>query len=186
MRKEGADGLSIRRLAEKLHVTPMAIYRHFDSKDALLSALLDQFIRAAEVLPEKKTSWEKWILHVGHRMWEAQVQDPDWITLLGSVQIRSGGLGVMLNSLEALTNAGFSNENALEAFFTMVHISIGASCLTLGLRQLDITQAIDSRDAGNLQKLQSEYGSIEKALAAQQVDKSLQLLVEGLRGRLAK
>jgi AcrR family transcriptional regulator len=36
---EGLDRLTLRRLAEHLEVTPMALYWHFRDKDALLSAL---------------------------------------------------------------------------------------------------------------------------------------------------
>jgi len=38
----GLDGLTIRRLAQDLHVTPMALYWHFRSKEELLVALADQ------------------------------------------------------------------------------------------------------------------------------------------------
>jgi len=43
--KEGLAGLSMRRLAEKVGITPMAIYKHFPDKAALLDALmLDGFV----------------------------------------------------------------------------------------------------------------------------------------------
>src|SRR5215472_9275998 len=38
----GLDGLTIRRLAEDLGVTPMALYWHFRSKEELLAGLADQ------------------------------------------------------------------------------------------------------------------------------------------------
>ena len=43
--KEGFEGLSMRRLAEAVGVTPMAIYKHFPDKAALMDALmLDGFV----------------------------------------------------------------------------------------------------------------------------------------------
>jgi AcrR family transcriptional regulator len=36
----GADGISMRRIADKVGITPMAIYRHYPDKDALLNALM--------------------------------------------------------------------------------------------------------------------------------------------------
>ena len=43
--KEGMDGLSMRRLALSVGITPMAIYKHFPDKAALLDALmLDGFV----------------------------------------------------------------------------------------------------------------------------------------------
>lgn len=38
---EGAEAVSMRRVAAKAGVTPMAIYRHFDSRDALLWRICD-------------------------------------------------------------------------------------------------------------------------------------------------
>jgi AcrR family transcriptional regulator len=37
----GLAGVSLREIAAKVGITPMAIYRHFDSKDALIDALVD-------------------------------------------------------------------------------------------------------------------------------------------------
>ncbi|HXS07410.1 MAG TPA: TetR/AcrR family transcriptional regulator [Rhizomicrobium sp.] len=43
--KEGLDGLSMRRLAGAVGITPMAIYKHFPDKAALMDALmLDGFV----------------------------------------------------------------------------------------------------------------------------------------------
>lgn len=38
--REGLDGLSLRDIAARVGITPMAIYRHFDGKDALVDALV--------------------------------------------------------------------------------------------------------------------------------------------------
>jgi len=40
--KEGAEGVTMRRVAEKVGITPMAIYRHFPDREALLEGLADQ------------------------------------------------------------------------------------------------------------------------------------------------
>ncbi len=41
----GPEGVSMRRIAEKVGITPMAIYKHYPDKDALLNALmLDGFV----------------------------------------------------------------------------------------------------------------------------------------------
>jgi AcrR family transcriptional regulator len=46
---EGAGALSMRRLARELGVVPMALYKHFPHKEALLSSMVDIVI--AEVAP---------------------------------------------------------------------------------------------------------------------------------------
>lgn len=39
--KEGAEAVTMRRVAEAVGITPMAIYRHYPDRDALLKALAD-------------------------------------------------------------------------------------------------------------------------------------------------
>ena len=39
--REGADAVSMRRVADAVGITPMAIYRHFPNRDALLKKLSD-------------------------------------------------------------------------------------------------------------------------------------------------
>lgn len=39
--REGADAVTMRRVAKSVGITPMALYRHFDGRDGLLNALAD-------------------------------------------------------------------------------------------------------------------------------------------------
>jgi AcrR family transcriptional regulator len=45
--REGADAVSMRRIAEAVGITPMAIYRHFPNRDALLKKLSDDSFNSA-------------------------------------------------------------------------------------------------------------------------------------------
>lgn len=45
---EGIEGLTIRRVAQQAELSPMALYRHFADKDALLNALMEDGIAAWE------------------------------------------------------------------------------------------------------------------------------------------
>jgi len=51
--EEGAGGVSMRRIAEKVGITPMAIYKHYPDKDALLNALMLDGFAAWEARVEK-------------------------------------------------------------------------------------------------------------------------------------
>ena len=51
--QEGAEGVSMRRIAEKVGITPMAIYKHYPDKDALLNALMLDGFAAWEARVEK-------------------------------------------------------------------------------------------------------------------------------------
>ena len=46
--REGIEGLTVRKVAARARVSPMAMYRHFADKDALLNALMDDGLAAWE------------------------------------------------------------------------------------------------------------------------------------------
>jgi len=51
--EEGLDAISFRRLAQQFEVTPMALYWHFEDKEALLAALADRlWLQAADTLDQ--------------------------------------------------------------------------------------------------------------------------------------
>ena len=56
--EKGIEGVSLRNVAKKIGITPMAIYRHFEDKDALIDALvldgLAEWSARVEALPPCK------------------------------------------------------------------------------------------------------------------------------------
>ena len=55
--REGLDAVSMRRIAEEVGLTPMALYRHYRDKDALLDALVDEgFSRWEQYLARAATA----------------------------------------------------------------------------------------------------------------------------------
>ena len=64
--REGLPGLTVRKVADRAGLSPMAMYRHFADKDALLNALMDDGLAA----------WEKIARSI-------RASDPiDWLTAL--------------------------------------------------------------------------------------------------------
>ena len=54
---EGLDALTIRRLAQELGVTPMALYWHFRNKEELLTGLTDQFWSEIDTDVDEGAPW---------------------------------------------------------------------------------------------------------------------------------
>jgi len=48
LEREGISGLTIRKVAQRAEMSPMAMYRHFADKDALLNALVEDGLAAWE------------------------------------------------------------------------------------------------------------------------------------------
>ena len=67
----GIDGLTIRRVAQRAELSPMALYRHFADKDALLNALMEDGLAA----------WEKIVRGI-------RARDPlEWLEALGEAYL---------------------------------------------------------------------------------------------------
>src|SRR6185437_5373884 len=49
----GFEGLTIRRVAQRADLSPMALYRHFKNKDELLNALMEAYLDFALTQPHR-------------------------------------------------------------------------------------------------------------------------------------
>jgi AcrR family transcriptional regulator len=68
--REGWDALSMRRLAQELDVWPMAVYRYFQDKDALVEGLVEAAAGSVE-LPGERGPWRKRLKKLLHGAREA-------------------------------------------------------------------------------------------------------------------
>ena len=71
LESEGIDGLTIRRVAQQAELSPMALYRHFADKDALLNALMEDGLAA----------WEKIVRGIRAR------DSLEWLEALGEAYL---------------------------------------------------------------------------------------------------
>lgn len=64
---EGIEGLTIRRVAQRAELSPMALYRHFADKDALLNALMEDGLAAWESIVRGIRTRDplEWLLALG-------------------------------------------------------------------------------------------------------------------------
>ncbi|PWD51062.1 TetR family transcriptional regulator [Serinibacter arcticus] len=67
---DGLDGLSMRTVAGRLGVAPMALYRHVSDKDDLLAAMIDAVVSDYPAPPEGVD----WRVSLRHRVLAAQVE----------------------------------------------------------------------------------------------------------------
>jgi AcrR family transcriptional regulator len=71
LERDGIAGLTIRKVAQRAELSPMALYRHFADKDALLDALMEEGLAA----------WEKIVRAI-------RVQDPlQWLQAVGEAHL---------------------------------------------------------------------------------------------------
>ncbi len=181
----GVDAVSFRRLAAQLQVSPMALYRYYDDKQALLAAMLDKFIEDANVLPgtTHTTHWQHWISHVTRHMYQALMSQPTWLPLLGQLPLQSSGLAVLDACLEKLIAAGFNREQAVRAFFSMIQVLFGAAISQQQL-QHDSTTNIDNDK--NFNSINAAELELLQVMQEEQIEIGLQILMAGLEQQLAQ
>jgi len=76
--QNGAEGISMRKIADRVGITPMAIYKHFPDKDALLNALMLDGFAAWEARAAKLEATEPlaWLLAMGEAFLDFALTEP--------------------------------------------------------------------------------------------------------------
>jgi AcrR family transcriptional regulator len=73
--KGGLDAVSMRTVADSVGVTPMALYRHFKSKHALLDDMVERLVTS--LMPERVTgTWDERLTDLAHAFRDAAQRHP--------------------------------------------------------------------------------------------------------------
>ena len=115
----GIDALSMRALARRLSVAPMALYKHVENKEDLLDDMID--VVFAEVgFPLDGTGWRTAMRQRAMAMREALLRHP-WAIGLMESRSRPGPANLQHHNavMGCLREAGFSFMMAIRAYNTM-------------------------------------------------------------------
>lgn len=187
----GVEQLSMRKVATRLGVSPMAAYRYFAGKDDLLTAALDTFIARADVLPATDLPWAQWLEQVALRMYRALSQERSWVSLLGSIPLGDQAAAVTDAVMQRLVAEGFSAEQAMAAYFSLLQLVTGAVCLRASLRSQAASidsptlSPVTSRYLQSANKLRLQVApALEHAVQQEPIALSLPLLLAALQQQL--
>jgi AcrR family transcriptional regulator len=109
----GLEGVTIRRIADRLGVTPMALYRHFENKDELLDRMADQLY--AELAPAEQTDdWWEGLAELARSTRSVLLAHPWAAPLFARPLAGPNSLAVDKALSTSLTQAGFSPAEARE------------------------------------------------------------------------
>jgi TetR/AcrR family transcriptional regulator, tetracycline repressor protein len=110
---EGVDALTIRRLAQELGVTPMALYWHFRNKDELLNGLSDQFWSEIDTDVDAAAPWPDQLRAVLDSLVQVLRAHPSASQLLVAGEKQSpAALEAIEVTLEVLSRGGFDPRHA--------------------------------------------------------------------------
>lgn len=111
----GLDALTIRKLAQELGVTPMALYWHFRGKDELLDGLAERLWSEIDVDLDRSAQWPDQLRTMVESLTSVMRAHPAAAQLLMHSEKQSGAaLHVTEVALDILRGAGFAPLQASE------------------------------------------------------------------------
>lgn len=139
---EGVDAVTMRRVAERLGVTGMALYAHVSGKDDLVDEIIGVRLEQ-DGLPDAALRWDEWMIEACERLRLLLVAEP---VILDRYLRRPVGVPAALHRMDAalasMLAGGLSDEAAVEAF--------GAThAFTIGFAALQQTRAAQRSPAGH-------------------------------------
>ncbi|MGD0273818.1 MAG: TetR/AcrR family transcriptional regulator [Gaiellaceae bacterium] len=112
---EGLEAISLRRLARDLGVTPMALYRYVDSKEGLLSAMIERAFEEFELPAGSEDDWREEMRALGRSFRRLLVAHPGVVALFATHpadNVSQNGARIVEVVLGVLRRAGFPPREA--------------------------------------------------------------------------
>ncbi|GEC09999.1 TetR family transcriptional regulator [Streptomyces spinoverrucosus] len=124
-RAEGLPAVTMRRVAESLGTSAMALYRHVDNREALLVAMLDEVAKGIS-LPEPVADPRSEITVLMTAIHDALHDEPWAVRLLITDRLAGPSiLPVVERIMAALLRAGLSPRDAMVAYGLLWHYTAG-------------------------------------------------------------
>jgi TetR/AcrR family transcriptional regulator, tetracycline repressor protein len=112
---EGLEAVSIRRLAKRLGVTPMALYWHFRSKDELLDGMAASIFEEVDLSVDGSARWQDQLRTLLGALVDVLRAHPSGAILLSTRTVSTeGGLRATEVMLDILRRGGFSPAEATQ------------------------------------------------------------------------
>lgn len=123
----GYNGLTLRKLADRLHVKAAALYWHFENKQDLIDSMATtMLLHSFEQTRPPSQNWRDLLDWVAHTNYQTLTSHRDGVQILVHANMSQTS---MMDGLEALvrglTEQGFSGEHAMASFFSIIRYTIG-------------------------------------------------------------
>lgn len=158
--RDGLAKLTLRRLAGELGVSAMAIYRYFEDKDALLSALLDHVIDPDALLPSPRETHDAvdLLVETFGRIRTLFLQHPTLVLLAGTPSsVGPRGIRFLDALVGRLGDFGLDGAMAADVIHRMLCYTLGAALVTAGATRSDAravaTERLRDADPGDYPNL---------------------------------
>jgi AcrR family transcriptional regulator len=135
--REGADAVSMRRIAAELGVGVMSLYNHVPSKDALLNGVAEAVLSEIEFTDDPDAHWTDRVRTQARAFRQIAHHYPRSTMLVVSRQLHSSaGLLPVERALATLRSAGFDGADAVRMLRMFIAYIVGSL-----LREVGVTPA---------------------------------------------
>jgi AcrR family transcriptional regulator len=123
---DGANALTMRRLATRLGVVPGALYNHVRNKQQLQDLLLDGVLAEVDLHLDSSLAWTEQLKVLAHRLRQVLEDHPEVAGILKTRDpLGPHSLALAEAFLGPLQAAGFGDREAGLAFFLLVDYTVG-------------------------------------------------------------
>jgi AcrR family transcriptional regulator len=129
---EGLDGLSMRKLAQRLGTAPMSLYTHVADREAVLEAVAQLLLAEVEA-PGGDLDWRETIRVIMRSIRAVGLRHPSAAPLLGRFPPRTvDALAFVEAGFRAFRRAGFDDVSTARCYRALAVYSLGSLDVELG------------------------------------------------------
>lgn len=137
---EGADALSMRRLARELHVEAMSLYHHVPNKQALLDGVVELSLTSPAPARPPEGDWRATVMEAVAGFRRALTAHPNVLPLMvGHPPTSDEASRTYVEApLRFLLANGFAERDAAELFESLFALAFGHAMLTTNYRAVEV------------------------------------------------
>jgi AcrR family transcriptional regulator len=184
--ESGIGALTMRRLATRLGCSPMALYRHVETKDDLLRAIGEHYLSDVELPETAELPWQEAIVAVTSTLHQAFVARAPLLEIAAAQHVDA--LPVLQASevvLRSLRAAGLSDREAVRGLSVITSYSVGVTqrkaeqraASPAEIKRLQRVLRLPHETFPTLRELAGELVSVDFELS---FEDGLRLLLEGI------
>jgi TetR/AcrR family tetracycline transcriptional repressor len=130
VRDSGYENLTIRRLASRLGVAPMSVYRHVRDKDDLLDEVVDKLLVRAWRPRVPESDWRTWVTEAANKLRQFLVSQPAALHVFLSHPVVTANAMVRMEAVMSVLRGGLGDDAAARRAYAAVHTyTIGFAAL---------------------------------------------------------
>nr|WP_273786818.1 tetracycline resistance transcriptional repressor TetR [Brucella intermedia] len=180
----GEEGLTTRRLAERLGVQQPALYWHFKNKHILLDALAEAILAEQHVraLPRAGENWRQFLIENARSFRRALLAYRDGARIHAGTRPNNNQMGQVEAQIEFLVQAGFTPADAARALIAISHYVVGSALE----QQADMHESIPSNvaDTATTPKIAEAIALLDAGGSESLFEFGLLALIDGLERQL--